>query len=77
MSKPENSAKLLERLNRVMKTVDLCRDSLQPEDYRALIEDLMVINFNVTQLKQLIDDSMLHRTNSLKDVFAMANAMIE
>lgn len=77
MLQPENSAKLLERLTRVMTTIDGYKDAIHPEAYRELIEDLMVVKFNVTQLNQLIDDSMLHREHSLKTLFAMAKTMID
>jgi len=73
----ENGNQLLIRINRALETIDGYQGNLHPESYRELLQDLSVIKVNIMQIKSLIDDSVLHRLNSLKELFGMINGLID
>jgi len=75
MTKSENADSLLSRLDRLKRMISGYKDNLQPEDYKILIEDIVTVEYNIKELKQYIDDSILHRTHTLKELFEFARKM--
>ena len=71
----ENTTQILERLDRVIETVKGYRSNLHPEPYREMMEDLSIIRENIVGCKTHIDDSVMHRTYTIAEIFGFINEM--